>query len=140
MAEFEVEIAKISFADEAITDPAVHEKKLLKAMTRTRDGMLVACRGDGPADGWLWITVNTNAMSGARYANFRSLAVADVPERTEIGELLLEKGLEFVRSEGVEEVVGKVHVRNVRMRTLYRKFGFESTHLTMRLPSAGPQQ
>ncbi|MFH8476545.1 GNAT family N-acetyltransferase [Streptomyces sp. NPDC018000] len=137
LAEFEVEIAKISFAEDAITAVAVHEKRLSKAMARSRDGMFVACRGDRPTDGWVWITVNTNPMSGQRYANFRSLAVADVPERTLIGELLLHRGLEYVRSQGVEEVVGKVYVQNVRMRMLYRKFGFEATHLTMRLRGVG---
>ncbi|GGY75608.1 GNAT family N-acetyltransferase [Streptomyces nitrosporeus] len=137
LAEFEVEIAKISFADDAITAVEVHEKRLSKAMARSRDGMFVACRGDRPTDGWVWITVNTNPMSGQCYANFRSLAVADVPERTLIGELLLRRGLEYVRAQGVEEIVGKVHVQNVRMRALYRQFDFEATHLTMRLRKVG---
>jgi len=32
---------------------------------------------------------------------------------------------------GLTQLTGKVHARNVGMRTLYRKFGFTATHLTM---------
>ncbi len=32
---------------------------------------------------------------------------------------------------GLHQLTGKVHARNLGMRTLYRKFGFEATHLTM---------
>ncbi|GAA3724190.1 GNAT family N-acetyltransferase [Salinactinospora qingdaonensis] len=133
LAEFEAEIARISFAEDAIDDLEVQQKKLAKAMAKSPDGMFVACRGGEPASGWLWITVNTNPMSGQRYANFRSLAVAPIPERSEVGELLLATGLDFVDLHGVTEVVGKVHASNTAMRTLYRKFGFTATHLTMKL-------
>jgi RimJ/RimL family protein N-acetyltransferase len=29
------------------------------------------------------------------------------------------------------QLTGKVHARNLGMRALYRKFGFEATHITM---------
>ncbi|MBP2474339.1 GNAT superfamily N-acetyltransferase [Crossiella equi] len=133
LAEFEAEIARISFQEDAIIDLDVQERKIGKAMAKTPDGMFVACRGEEPAQGWLWITVNTNSMSGQRYANFRSLAVAEIPERTAIGEQLLQAGLDFVDEHGVEEVVGKVFSGNLPMRVLYRQFGFEAAHLTMKL-------
>jgi ribosomal protein S18 acetylase RimI-like enzyme len=133
LAEFEAEIARISFAEDAIDDLAVQEKKLAKAMAKSADGMFVAGRPDEPVSGWLWITVNINPMSGQTYANFRSLAVAPIPERTEIGEMLLTAGLDYVEQHGVTEVVGKVHASNVPMRMLYRKFGFSVAHLTMKL-------
>ena len=40
--DFEIEIARISFPDDAIVDPAVHHKKLAKALERDREGMFVA--------------------------------------------------------------------------------------------------
>jgi len=37
------------------------------------------------------------------------------------------------------QLTGKVHARNLGMRALYRKFGFEATHITMerQAPGAG---
>ena len=64
--------------------------------------------------------------------SIRSLATADHPDRTEIGELLLDSMLRRARDMGVTEIVGKVHVANLPMRALYKKFDFESVHLTMR--------
>lgn len=133
LAEFEAEIARISFQEDAIDDLDVQERKLAKAMAKSADGMFVACRGAEPAEGWLWITVNTNPMSGQRYANFRSLAVSEIPERTQVGERLLQAGLDYVDAHGVTEVVGKVFAGNLPMRVLYRQFGFEAAHLTMKL-------
>ncbi|MCO1576003.1 GNAT family N-acetyltransferase [Crossiella sp. SN42] len=133
LAEFEAEIARISFQDDAIDDLDVQERRMAKAMAKSAEGMFVACRGEEPAAGWLWITVNTNPMSGQRYANFRSLAVAEIPERTQVGEQLLRAGLDYVDSHGVTEVVGKVFAGNLPMRVLYKQFGFEAAHLTMKL-------
>ncbi|MEO8285848.1 MAG: GNAT family N-acetyltransferase, partial [Chloroflexota bacterium] len=42
IVDFEIEIARISFQDDAITDPEVHRKKLAKALERDREGMFVA--------------------------------------------------------------------------------------------------
>jgi len=132
LAEFEVEIARISFDEDAVVDPQMHRNKLAKALRRGREGMLVAVDDSGRPVGWLWIALNHNFLTGARYANFRSLAVAPIPERSQVGELLLKGGLDYADRTGATEVVGKVHLRNAPMRVLYRKFGFEATHLTMR--------
>lgn len=134
IGEFEAEIARISFGSTAVDNPQTHRERLAKAMRKSRAGMFVACRpDDDTAVGWLWMSINQNAMTGDHYANFRSLAVAPIEQRTEVAELLLTTGLDFAVEQEVTEVVGKVHVGNVPMRTLYRKFGFEAAHMTMRL-------
>jgi hypothetical protein len=135
LAAFEVEIARISFAEDAVVDPQVHKKKLAKALSREREGMFVAVDDSGYPVGWLWITLNRNFLTGAMYANFRSLAVAVIPDRAHVGELLLERGLDYAERRSVTEVVGKVHIRNASMRVLYRKYGFEARNLTMRRKS-----
>jgi RimJ/RimL family protein N-acetyltransferase len=38
---------------------------------------------------------------------------------------------------GLRQLTGKVHARNLGMRALYRKFGFEATHVTMEKRVAG---
>jgi ribosomal protein S18 acetylase RimI-like enzyme len=131
LAGFEVAIAEVSFGEDAVTDPAVHRKKLAKALERDRASMFVVEDGGGRPAGWLWLAINTNFLTGQRYANFRSLAVApDAAPGT--AEALLDHALAYARDLGVTEVVGRVHVDNHRMRVLYKKYGFAPAFLTMR--------
>jgi GNAT superfamily N-acetyltransferase len=149
IAQFEIEIAKVSFSDAAITDPALHRKRVSGSLGKAGEIMLVAVAAPEPAAGpgqaagtlagWAWMSPRTNSLTGARYGNFRSLAVADVPDRSQVGELLLAAVLQAAADAGLTQLTGKVHAGNLGMRTLYRKFGFEAAHLTMekRLPPGG---
>jgi L-amino acid N-acyltransferase YncA len=130
---FEIEIAKVSFADEAITDPALHRRRVGNSLGKPGEVTLVAVSQEAPgtALGWAWLSSRTNSLTGARYGNFRSLAVADVPDRAELGELLLAAVLAAADAAGMTQLTGKVHAGNLGMRALYRKFGFTATHLTM---------
>ncbi|MEU3277860.1 GNAT family N-acetyltransferase [Streptomyces antibioticus] len=130
---FEAEIARVSFGEDAIDDPARWSARLGRAMEKSREGMIVAHGPEGEPVGWCWVSVNQNAMTGDRYANFRSLAVSPLDNRGDVAELLLTAGLEFCLTKGITEVVGRVHVGNVPMRTVYRKFGFDPTSLSMKL-------
>jgi len=133
IAGFEIDIARASFGAEAIEDPALHRKRVAAALGRPGEVTLVAVApdGDGPPVGWAWLSGRTNSLTGARYGNFRSLATADVPGRSEAGELLMAALLRAAREAGYTHLTGKTHARNLGMRALYRKFGFEATHLTM---------
>lgn len=138
MVAFEIEIARISFPDDPIVDAEVHRKKLVKAMERDRDGMFVATKKNDTDKvlGWLWVALNTNFLTGERYATFRSLAVAHGPDHLDsavLAEAIFSHGIEYATSLGVTEITGKVHVNNTPMRLIYRKFGFEAEHLTMKL-------
>jgi ribosomal protein S18 acetylase RimI-like enzyme len=136
LVEFEIQIARISFPDDPVDDPEVHRKKLSKALERDREGMFVAESPGGEVVGWLWVALNTNFLTNEKYATFRSLAVAPGPGSADVADSLFAHGIEYARSRGVAEITGKVHVVNVSMRVIYRKFGFEAEHLTMkkRLP------
>ena len=135
LAAFEVDIARKSFGEDAVDDPKRHRARLARAMVKSRLGMFVACGpgDDGDVVGWLWMSTNQNAMTGTWFANFRSLATAPVEQRSEVAELLIATGLRFADDQGLGEVVGKVYSGNLEMRTLYRRFGFTSTHLKMQL-------
>ncbi|MDX3532519.1 GNAT family N-acetyltransferase, partial [Streptomyces sp. ID05-39B] len=140
IGEFEAEIARISFGEDAVDDPARHASRVGRSMEKSKEGMIVAHRpGGDEVVGWCWVSINQNQMTGDRYANFRSLAVAPLDNRADVAELLLTEGLEFCLANGITEVVGRVHVGNVPMRTVYRKFGFDPATLTMklRLPEEG---
>ena len=128
---YEIEIARISFGDEAVTDPALHRKRVAGSLGRADEVTLVAER-TGAVVGWVWLSGRTNSLTGDRYGNLRSLATSDVPGRSAVAELLLDAALAAARERGVTEVVGKVHMRNVPMRAIYAKLGFAAEHLSMR--------
>jgi len=131
LVAYEIEIARISFGDEAVTEPALHRKRITGSLGRPDEVTLVADR-DGAVVGWVWLSGRTNSLTGDRYGNLRSLATSDVPGRGAVAELLLDAALSAARERGVSEVVGKVHMRNVNMRAVYAKLGFAAEHLSMR--------
>ena len=133
IAGFEIDIARASFGDEAIEDPALHRKRVAGALGKPGEVTLVAVATGAPAVpvGWAWLSGRTNSLTGARYGNFRSLATADVPGRGQVGELLMQAVLQASDRAGFVHLTGKVHASNLGMRALYRKFGFEAAHLTM---------
>ncbi len=133
IADFEVMIARVSFGDEAITDAAFHRRRLAGALGKPGEIMLVAVPAGDPevAVGWAWLSARTNSLTGERYGNFRSLAVAEMPERSMIGELLMTALLRAADEAGFSHLQGKVHAANLPMRSLYRAFGFTATHITM---------
>jgi L-amino acid N-acyltransferase YncA len=130
---FEISIALVSFGDEAITDPALHRRRVSGALGKPGETTLVATAGPAPGDvvGWAWMSARTNSLTGEHYGNFRSLAAADIADRGLVGELLLAAVVQAADDAGLRQLTGKVHAANLGMRTLYRKFGFEAAHLTM---------
>jgi ribosomal protein S18 acetylase RimI-like enzyme len=134
IAAFEVEIAQVSFGDEAITDAAFHRRRVAGSLGKPGEIALVAVVGSDSQDrpvGWAWLSARTNSLTGERYGNFRSLAAADGPDRSEIAELLMTAVLAAAGDAGLTHLTGKVHAANLGMRALYRSFGFTATHITM---------
>lgn len=133
IAAFEVDIAVASFAGEAITDPAFHRRRVAAALARPGEIALVAAGAMAPdiPVGWAWMSERTNSLTGARYGNFRSLAVSDLGGRGQVGELLMTEVLRAADEAGFTHLTGKVNAGNLGMRALYRAFGFTATHLTM---------
>ncbi len=131
LVAYEIEIARISFGDEAVTDPALHRKRISGSLGKPDEVALVADRA-GAVVGWVWLSGRTNSLTGDRYGNLRSLATSDGPDRGAVAELLLDAALAAAGERGVAEVVGKVHMRNVAMRAVYAKLGFAAEHLSMR--------
>jgi L-amino acid N-acyltransferase YncA len=138
---YEIEIAVVSFADEAITDPALHRKRVTGALGKPGEFMLVAVAEQAPdrLAGWAWVSARTNSLTGDRYGNFRSLAAAAGPEQSLVGELLMSAVLAAAADAGLGRLTGKVHAGNLGMRALYRKFGFTAAHLTMER-TTGPDE
>jgi len=136
---YEIDIAIVSFADEAVTDPALHRKRVTGALGKRGEIMLVAVAELAPEVpvGWAWLSARTNSLTGDRYGNFRSLATSDIADQSQVGELLMAAVVAAADDAGLTQLTGKVHVGNIGMRALYREFGFVATHLTMER-RAGP--
>lgn len=132
VAQIEIEISVISFGRDAVIDPQFHIKKLEKAIRNEQEGMLIL-EVDESIGGWMWITPRENSITKEKYANFKSFYIAPVLRGTSYVEELFEEGIAYCRREQVEQIVGKVHVENLPMRLLYKKYGFKPTHLTMEL-------
>ena len=137
IAAYEVEIALVSFGDEAITDPVFHRRRVAGSLGRPGEIALVAVGAADQPVGWAWMSPRTNSLTGARYGNFRSLAVSDVADRGTIGELLMAAILHAADEAGFTHLSGKVNAANLGMRALYRAFGFTATHITMEKRAAG---
>jgi RimJ/RimL family protein N-acetyltransferase len=128
LAEFECEIAVISFGEEAVTDAVYHKKRIRKAMEKSLEGMLVLAEGDNVL-GWLWMSLQTNSVSGEQYINFRSFYAKAGESR--YSEALMQAGMDYAKSTPATRIVGKTFVSNLPMRLLYQKFHFQPTHITM---------
>ena len=131
---YEIQIARISFPANPIVDPQSHRGRIDKALDDPREGTFVAVPATNPDEvvGWTWVSIRENFLTGDLYANLRSVAVDETPESTAVAHALIERAERFATERGVTEMVGRVHVRNVPMRVVYRSLGFEAEHLTMR--------
>lgn len=130
VAGWEREIAILSFGNEAVTDLAFHVRKLEKAVQRERLGMLV-WETDECLAGWMWLSSRVNSVTQEAYMQFRSFYVREVYRGTSGVDELFEAGIQWAINEGCRHIVGHVHVHNLPMRALYKKYGFAPTHLTM---------
>jgi predicted methyltransferase/L-amino acid N-acyltransferase YncA/DNA-directed RNA polymerase subunit RPC12/RpoP len=132
IVDFEIEIARISFPEDPITDPEIHRSKLTKLMEREPEGMYVMAAG-GRVIGWLWITINTQPLTRRTYGTLRSLAVHRDARGTGAGRALLEFGIDYCRRNRTEWMVTKVFAENQPMRTLCLSLGFHIKHLSMEM-------
>ncbi len=132
IAEMEIEISKISFGDEALTDHEAVCKRIRKAMERDNSGMIVLEK-DGQICAWLWMDKKENFLTKDIYINFRSFYVMEQYRGNKIVSDFLQEGIKFAKKMNAKSIVGKVNVNNVAMRYLYKANGFEPTHLTMEM-------
>jgi predicted methyltransferase/L-amino acid N-acyltransferase YncA len=132
IVDFEIEIARISFPEDPITDPEVHRSKLSKIMEREPQGMYVMA-AEGRVVGWMWITINTQPLTRRTYGTLRSLAVSRDLRGGGAGRALLKFGIDYCRKNRAEWMVTKVFAENLPMRALCLSLGFRIKHLSMEM-------
>jgi L-amino acid N-acyltransferase YncA len=132
LSQMEVTIAKITFGEEAVTDPAFHQKKIAASYQKSSEGMYVIAE-ENQVYGWLWMEKKENFVTKEKYINFRSFYIDEALRGSEYVDRLLQAGIEYAKKIHAEYIVGKVHTDNLPMRILYKKHGFQATHLTMEM-------
>ena len=130
VAEFECEIARISFAEEAVVDPAFHQRRLETALAEPKKNHMLVIEAEGTVAGWAWIAPRTNFVSQEVYADLRSFYVASPYRGTAVAPRLMRGCLEHCRSLGLRRVVGRTAAHNENMMALYEIHGFEAKHVT----------
>jgi GNAT superfamily N-acetyltransferase len=129
VAQFECEIAEISFPDDPITDLAFYERKLTQAVTDPKSEPMVGEAG-GRIVAWAWIGTRENFITHERYGELRSFYVAADFRATGYAIKLMRACLDYCAAHGLARLSGRTHATNEAMQSVYQMYGFEAKHVT----------
>jgi len=128
VAQFEREIAEISFPDDPVTDPAFYERKLRQAVTDTKSEPMVGVL-DGRIVAWAWIGARENFITHERYGELRSFYVVADFRGSGYAMKLMRACLDYCAARGLARLSGRTHAANEAMQSVYEMFGFEAKHV-----------
>jgi GNAT superfamily N-acetyltransferase len=128
VAQFEREIAEISFPDDPVTDMAFYERKLGQAATDPKSEPLVGETG-GRIVAWAWIGARENFITHERYGELRSFYVVADFRGTGYAIKLMRACLDYCTAHGLARLTGRTHAANEAMQSVYQMYGFEAKHV-----------
>src|SRR5215813_3062873 len=128
LAQFEREIAEISFPDDPVTDPAFYERKLRQAVTDGKSEPMVG-ETDGRIVAWAWIGARENFITHERYGELRSFYVVEDFRGTGYAIKLMRACLDYCATHGLTRLSGRTHAANESMQSVYEMYGFEAKHV-----------
>ena len=129
IAQFEREIAEISFPDDPVTDLAFYERKLRQAVDDRKSEPMVG-EADGRIVAWAWIGARENFITHERYGELRSFYVAADFRGTGYAMKLMRACLDHCAAHGLARLMGRTHTANEAMQSVYEMYGFEAKHVT----------
>ena len=129
IAQFECEIAEISFPDDPVTDLAFYERKLRQAVDDPKAEPIVG-EMDGRIVAWAWIGARENFITHERYGELRSFYVAADFRGTGYAMKLMRACLDHCATRGLAHLMGRTHAANEAMQSVYEMYGFEAKHVT----------
>ncbi len=129
VAQFEREIAEISFPDDPVTDLAFYERKLRQAVSDAKSEPMVG-EADGRIVAWAWIGTRENFITHERYGELRSFYVVADFRGTGYAMKLMRACLDHCARNGLARLTGRTHASNEAMQSVYEMFGFEAKHVT----------
>ncbi len=128
IAQFEREIAEISFPDDPVTDLAFYERKLRQAVDDRKSEPMVAVAG-GRIVAWAWIGTRENFITHERYGELRSFYVVKDFRGTGYAIKLMRACLDYCATHGLARLTGRTHAANEAMQSVYQMYGFEAKHV-----------
>jgi GNAT superfamily N-acetyltransferase len=128
VAQFEREIAEISFPDDPVTDLAFYERKLRQAIGDRKSEPMVAVAG-GRIVAWAWIGTRENFITHERYGELRSFYVVKDFRGTGYAMKLMRACLDYCATHGLARLTGRTHAANESMQAVYEMYGFEAKHV-----------
>jgi GNAT superfamily N-acetyltransferase len=128
IAQFEREIAEISFPDDPVTDLAFYERKLRQAVTDAKTEPMVGEAG-GRIVAWAWIGARENFITHERYGELRSFYVVADFRGTGYAIKLMRACLDYCAMHGLARLTGRTHAANEAMQSVYEMYGFEAKHV-----------
>lgn len=129
IAQFEREIAEISFPDDPVTDLAFYERKLNQAVSDPKSDPMVG-EADGRIVAWAWIGARENFITHERYGELRSFYVAADFRGTGYAMKLMRACLDYCATHRFAYLMGRTHAANEAMQSVYEMYGFEAKHVT----------
>ncbi|HLH90995.1 MAG TPA: GNAT family N-acetyltransferase [Xanthobacteraceae bacterium] len=129
IAQFEREIAEISFPDDPVTDLAFYERKLNQAVGDPKSEPMVG-EADGRIVAWAWIGTRENFITHERYGELRSFYVAADFRGTGYAMKLMRACLDHCATHRLAYLMGRTHAANEAMQSVYEMYGFEAKHVT----------
>ena len=128
VAQFEREIARISFPDDPITDLGFYVKKLRPMITHGEAATFVAEDESGVV-GWAYVSQRRNFITKERYADFHSIYVAPSQRGKGVVSALVEAVFNYCRSAKLDHVVFRTRASNEPMKAVLHRFGFVPTQI-----------
>ena len=128
VAQFEREIAEISFPDDPVTDLAFYERKLRQAVADAKGEPMVGEAG-GRIVAWAWIGARENFITHERYGELRSFYVVEDFRGTGYAIKLMRACLDYCATHGLARLSGRTHAGNEAMQSVYEMYGFEAKHV-----------
>jgi len=129
IAQFEREIAEVSFPDDPVTDLAFYQRKLRLAVEDPKGEPMVG-ELDGRIVAWAWIGARENFITHERYGELRSFYVAADFRGTGYAMKLMRACLDHCATHGLARLMGRTHAANEAMQSVYEMYGFEAKHVT----------
>lgn len=132
VAEFEREIARVSFPEDPVDDLEFYRRKLAAALNDRKSHAIVLDL-EGEVIGWAWLSPRTNFVTKETYADLKSFYIDKRFRGSSCAIRLMRACLDYCRKHGLRRVVGRTNARNDNMQAIYRLFAFEPKHVTYEL-------
>lgn len=129
IAFMESEIAKVSFPDDPITDPAFYIKKLERLIGDDNAATFVAETEDGAVVGWSNVSIRRNFITKQAYGDYHSIYIDPSQRGTGLANRLAAAVFDWCHKQKLDHVVFRTRATNEPMKAVLARVGFVPTQI-----------